>query len=75
MLFYALLLAGTLARTVEYCLKIANPEKAGDHKSKPIFYAGSLALTIMVTLEVVMIVTMLRLTLSLKLTRGKIDYF
>ena len=30
-LFYALLLAGTLARAIEYCLKIANPEKAGEH--------------------------------------------
>ena len=72
-LFYALLLVGTSARAVEYCLKIVDPGKSGEHESKAIFYTGSLALTIMVMFEVVMIVTMLRLTLSLKLMRGKID--
>ena len=72
-LFYVILLLGTVLRAIEYCFKIIDPVHSFTPISREIYISSSISMTVMILVEVVLMLTMYRLMLSLKLVEGKID--
>ena len=58
LLLYILLLFGTFVRTIEFGMKIVDPWHSFLPMSKPIFYTGTTALTLMICVEITLILTM-----------------
>ena len=72
--FYVLIALGTSLRAVETYMKITDPEHSYLSLSRPQFYLGTAALTAMICVEIVLMLTMHKLTLSLKMLNGQISY-
>ena len=72
-LFYVILLLGTVLRAIEYCFKIMDPVHSFVPVSREIYISSSISFTVMILVEIILILTMYRLMLSLKLVEGKID--
>ena len=72
-LFYVILLLGTVLRAIEYCFKIMDPEHSFVPVSREIYISSKISFTVMILVEIILMLTMYRLTLSLKLVEGKID--
>ena len=70
--FYLLLLISTILRVIEFGFWIARTFTDKLYET-PIFYAGSSALAASMGVELVLILTMHRLSLSLQLLVGKIN--
>ena len=73
MVFYVLILFGTIARTVEYGFKIADVANSFTRANKKIVITGSSAFIIQIIVELTLILTMHKLVLALKLIVGDIN--
>ena len=73
MVFYVLILLGTIARTVEYGFRIADVADSFTSKNKKILYSGSSAFVIQILIELTLILTLNKLVLALKLIVGDIN--
>ena len=72
LLQYVLLLLNTICRVVEYCFRVANPEQGFFTISNAeIFYSRTLSSLMMTLFELTLVLTMHKLTLSLKLLLGE----
>ena len=73
--FYVLIALGTSLRAVETYMKVTDPERSFVLSLSPLqFYLGTAALTAMICVEIVLMLTMHKLTLSLKMLNGQISY-
>ena len=71
-MFYLLLLLATLTRILEFGLSIPNPDDILDSMAGAIFYLSSIAVFVSMCVELTLILTMNRLSLSLKLISGEL---
>ena len=74
LLFYSFLVIHNVLRIIEFCFRTAQPNNNFEpDESLSIFYLSSLALTTQIGIELILILTMHRLFLALRLINGKIN--
>ena len=73
MVFYVLILFGTIARIIEYGFKITDVANSFTSTNNKILFTGSCAFIIQIFVELTLILTMHKLVLALKLIVGDIN--